>query len=353
MKKSKVTRWEGLLLTAAISLLLTGCGSSAATEMMTESAAADGGIYSKAAAADYAVDDSTYAEANSSAGEQQELPDAVGKKLIKNVNIEVETREFDALIENVTKQVEELGGYVESLSTSNYSADSFRNGNLTVRIPSEKLDVFLQEVAEQSTIPYRNESVEDVTLQYVDLDTHKKSLIAERDRLLELLAQAETVEDLITIEERLAEVRYQIESMEAQLRTIDNQVSYSTVYIGITEAEILTPVEAKGFFGEIGEGFVNNVHRVASGLRSLAIWFIISIPYFLVWAVFVGIVFLIINICRKQSEKNRKKREANRAAQKMNMQQAQGAVQQRAPMQGQQMTQAQGMQPQTTQQKDE
>ena len=130
-------------------------------------------------------------------------------------------------------------------------------------------------------------------------------------------------------------------------------MSYSTVYIGITEAEILTPVEAKGFFGEIGEGFVNNVHRVASGLRSLAVWFIISIPYFLVWAVFVGIVFLIINICRKQSEKNRKKREANRAAQKMNMQQAQGAVQQRAPMQGQQMTQAQGMQPQTTQQKDE
>ena len=69
-----------------------------------------------------------------------------------------------------------------------------------------------------------------MTLQYVDLESHKKALTTEQDRLIELMEQAETVEDIITIEGRLSEVRYQLESMESQLRTYDNKIDYSTVY---------------------------------------------------------------------------------------------------------------------------
>ena len=108
---------------------------------------------------------------------------------------------------------------------------------MTVRIPAQQLDAFLSSVSEVSNVISRNDSVSDVTLQYVDMESHKKALTAEQDRLLELLEQAESVEDIITIESRLSDVRYQIESMESQLRTLQNQVSYSTVYLDIQEVE--------------------------------------------------------------------------------------------------------------------
>mgnify|MGYP002226154573 CR=1 FL=1 len=82
-----------------------------------------------------------------------------------------------------------------------------------------------------------------MTLTYVDLQSHRDALQTEQERLLQLLEQAESIEDIITIEQRLSDVRYQLESMESQLRSYDNQVDYSTVYLYIDEVEVYTPVE--------------------------------------------------------------------------------------------------------------
>ncbi len=105
--------------------------------------------------------------------------------------------------------------------------------------------MFLSQVAENGNITSRSEQETDVTLDYVDLDSHKAVLLAEQERLLSFLEQAETVEEMIMLESRLSEVRYQIESMERQLRTYDNQVEYSTVYLSITEVVELTPVPVR------------------------------------------------------------------------------------------------------------
>ena len=95
---------------------------------------------------------------------------------------------------------------------------------MTARIPAKRLDEFVQRVGEQSNITNKEERVEDVTLQYVDLESRKKALATEQDRLLELLEKAESVEDIISIEARLSDVRYELESMESQLRTLNNQI---------------------------------------------------------------------------------------------------------------------------------
>ena len=160
---------------------------------------------------------------------------------------------------------------------------------------------------------YRNESVQDVTLQYVDLDSHKKSLLTEQKRLLELLEKAETVADIIEIESRLSEVRYQIESMESQLRTIDNQVNYSTVYININEVELLTPVAEKTIWQKISDGFGNNVYRLIRGLENLAIGFIISLPFIFVWIIVIIVLLLIVRLILKREKKARKKRQEKMA----------------------------------------
>lgn len=174
-----------------------------------------------------------------------------------------------------------------------------RYGGLTVRIPKENLEIFLSKVGEQSNIVSRSESVSDVTLQYVDLESHKKALVTEQNRLLELMEQAETVEDIISIESRLSEVRYQIESMESQLRTYDNKIDYSTVYLSIEEVERYTPSEDISTGERIKNGFLESLEGVGTGISNFAVWFVIHIPYLVVWVIIIAVIVFILCKLRK------------------------------------------------------
>ena len=153
------------------------------------------------------------------------------------------------------------------------------------------------------TEPKDSESVEDVTLQYVDLSSHKKMLLTEQERLMELLENAESMEDIITIESRLSEVKYQIESMESQLRTFDNQVDYSTVHINVEEVEHYTPQPEKTTWERIKSGFSENVYRVTNGIKNFAIEFVIAIPILLVWVVVIVVSVSVIRVVLKKKHK--------------------------------------------------
>ncbi len=331
MKRKKI--WT-CMTAAAIAAVVTACGGAAtyesAADTCTAAPAAGGeivGAKNAAAEYEYAAEEDAVAEAaaedggmssgtyeNTSSGAA--VQEAVTKKLIRNVNLSVETTEFDALLANVSAEVEALGGYAENFSVNGYVQDGERTGYITARIPSERVDAFLGRISEQSNVVFHGESVEDVTLQYVDLDSHKKALVTERDRLLELLEKAETVADIIEIESRLSEVNYQIESMESQLRTIDNQVTYSTVCLDIYEVKVFTPAAEKGVWERISDGFGNNVYYLLTDLENLLIGFLISLPYMIAWIVVLGACLLIVWVCRKKwgvwAERRRKKREEKR-----------------------------------------
>ena len=75
------------------------------------------------------------------------------------------------------------------------------------------------------------------------------------------------------------EVRYQLESMESQLRTYDNQISYSTIYLNINEVTKLTPVKEQSTWEKISTGFVDSLYGVGAGLMNFIIRLIINLPY--------------------------------------------------------------------------
>lgn len=312
MRKCKIVS-----LAVALGLILSGCGgSSKTTEMTADAAAAADDAYDNGSG--YLSDDIySYASQESSYVQEEpaEIPEAeeggaeapeavnISRKLIKNVDLQVETEEFDTLLATVEQKTEKLAGYIEESYTYNgseYRGRKNRNANLTIRIPAEKLNTFLSEVAEVSNVISRNERVTDVTLQYVDMESHKKALVAEQNRLLELLEQAENIEDIIAIESRLSEVRYQIESMESQLRTMDNQVSYSTVYLSIEEVKQFTPVKEQSIGEKIVTGFRKSLSNVETGLLNFGIGFIIGIPYILLLGVLVFIIVVIIRFMLKK-----------------------------------------------------
>ena len=344
-----------IMLTSAIFLALasaslTGCGAASASSYKSETAAAydtsagmpanlyksSTGFSNDAEAETYAATgnheaapedfsaDSGSAELSQEAVLSQEVsnpgtdpartsdetsPAPVERKLIRNVSMNLETREFDALTKSISDAVTFFGGYIEQADVSGNSLywsgeRSSRYSNITARIPENKLDAFLTEVSSQGNVTYKNESVQDVTLQYTDITSRKKTLQMEQERLWELLEKAESVDAVIALEARLSEVRYQLESIESQLRTLDNQIVYSTVYLSIQEVQVLTSTDPDTIPVRIQKGLSRSFNTLKISSVDFLVWFISSLPILAVFAVLVFIAVIIL----KKPLKRRKTR---------------------------------------------
>ncbi len=237
----------------AVVVGITACGSGSKSSMVAETTAA----YTEAAAETVSNTSMTYDSASqkseSGSGGELEMDTSgtpllpEGRKLIRNITMQVETEEFDKMISGINAKLSEAGGYIEQSDISgtslNYRGEPVpRYGNITARIPNDKLDRFVGAVSDSGNVTNKSESTQDVTLQYSDVESRKKSLEIEQERIWQFLEKAESIDTVITLEQRLSDIRYQLESMESQLRLYDNQVDYSTVYLSISEVTAYTPV---------------------------------------------------------------------------------------------------------------
>ena len=299
------------VLSGILAVSIFGCGSKSmmATESAMENAAYDDMAYdsgydtTEAASAEEAGSGAVTSE--NGIEEVQETD----RKLIRNVNLSLQTKEFDTVLENMSQKVKDLGGYIQDSSVWGSSSDysSSRSASYTLRIPSDKLDEFIDVVETLGNVTYKNESVDDVTLRYVDVESHKKALETEQERLLALLEKAENVEDIITIENRLSDVRYELENYESQIRLLDNQIDYSTVYVDISEVSRVTDTGKQGFFEEVASRFSDSVYVVLMGLRGFAIGILGSLPILVVWGVILAVVVILLRkFVFKKSKKNKK-----------------------------------------------
>jgi hypothetical protein len=245
---------------------------------------------------------------------QQSSGDLANRKLIKNANLSVETEEFDVLLAAIDQRVSNLGGYMENYNVYNnsrYNSSSSnynRSASMTIRVPSVNYDFFMNEIASISNVLSRSESTRDVTLEYVDIESRRAALNIEYERLLELLEKAETIDDVIRLESRLSDVRYNIEWISSQLRTYDNLVDYSTIYLDISEVKELTPVKELTTWERIGTGFVNSLKNVGNGFKNVILSGVIGSPYLVVFAVFVVIIVVIIKVIIKIATKKMENR---------------------------------------------
>lgn len=227
------------------------------------------------------------------------------EKIIKTVDLRIQTKEYETYISALNANVLSCGGYVEtSESDMGGYYDSNRYSTYTVRIPSEKLDEFLTGAGENGKITNKTESQKNVTLDYVDLESRISAFKTERETLTSLLEKAESLENVLSIQERLSEVNYEIESYTAQLRVLENRVSYSTVTLHISEVERVTEDEPT-IWSRIKNNFVENLDNLIDGLGDLVVGFIGGLPIILP-VVAVAIIAVII------IKKAIKKRKANK-----------------------------------------
>ncbi len=277
----KLTRILALLLILA--LLFAGCSAAPskgdANNMMQTPGAAGDGVYGES--------EKTETETNLGIEEN--------RKLIRTVTIDAETADLDTILSDLDAQLAQLGGYVQNKSVQNGRGSSYRYATLTLRIPADKVDQFVGHVEDATNILSSSEKAEDVTLKYSATESRIKALETQEARLLELLAEAKTLSDLLTLEAKLATVRQELETVKSQLKLYDSLIDYGTINLTITEVKEYTPVEVEEptVWERISTGFIKSVKGVWNILTEIFIFLIVALPYLAIPAAIVVIVIVV------------------------------------------------------------
>lgn len=294
MKKKLFFR---LLAALAAAALLAACGSSggyaassAAYDMATAEITAEG-----AAAGTYGAVDSVLE------------PEQAGssRKIVYRAELSMESTDFDAARAALLEAVKEHGGYLEYTNQSGSAEKANRWASFTARVPAQNYSAFLADAGDAGNVLYLNESAEDVTLNYIDVEARLEALKNQRERLNALADKAETTADLLEIESQLSDVQYQIESYTRQLRALDSRIDYSTVAISLDEVAVLTPTGVT--FGErLRDAFSGGLNAFADAVQGFVLTVVYLLPTLVLLAVVLAAALVLRRVWRKKHPRKNK-----------------------------------------------
>ena len=244
------------------------------------------------------------------------------EKIIYSADAQLETTTFDETVAAITEMINAYGGFVESSSVNgaNYynksrGYTSLRSASYTIRIPSESFASMMNALPTLGNVPFTNTYTENVTSQYYDVQARLTAYKTQEARLIEMMSVAESVEDIITIEDRLTEIRYQIDSMQSRLNNWDRRVNYSTIYLNVSEVSEYTPAETvKVTYGEkLAAAVKNGFRSVGSFFADFLLWLVEALPTLIILAVIAVVIIIIIRKTRGSRQARREKRALRKA----------------------------------------
>ena len=273
-----------------------------------ESAQMDG-AYEESAEEGYGTETATAADGASAgaalenkAADELSDTETTQQKLVYTSRLTVDTTEFDAYADAVRQKVSELGGYIEQSEVSGDAENGGRSLYMTIRVPAEKRNELTDTAKSNAKVRSQSESVEDVTLEYVDVQSHIEALQTEQQTLLGLLEKADSIDTTLAIQNQLTEVRYQLESYSSRLKVMQNQVDYSTLELSAYEVTRVTATEKDTFLTRLKDRFVGSLTALGNGCENVVLFILGELPILAVLGVLlVGIVLLV-----RRVRKNRK-----------------------------------------------
>ena len=190
-------------------------------------------------------------------------------KIIYTANLSLESKDYDAARAALDAAAAEAGGYMESSSEYSGTEDS-RSVSLTFRVPQKNYASFLAAVAEAGNVTYKNQQADDVTAQYMDVETRLENLKNQRTRLQQLQQQADNLSDLLEIESSLTDVQSQIESWQSQMDWYNDQVEECTVYVSLSEVSTYSP-PSEGFGSRFVSALSAGWQNFVGGLQQVIV----------------------------------------------------------------------------------
>lgn len=300
-----------LAIVLCLALVLSGCGASSnsMTEVYAPSAPAPSSAPMEAP--DYSYTGGIKGSADSSYDGSADIYNNSSNKIIRTANLTIQTTEFDAAVSALNQLTNEQGGYFETAEVQSggyYNKYASRSAYYVVRVPKENFVAFRDGTSGIGHISNISENAQDVGETYYDTEARLNTLTTKRDRLLELLEKADVMEDIITLENALADVQYQIDMHTATLRKYDSLIGYSTFYIRLNEVEKIAeqPSVKESFGSKFMANLKKGFENFGDGVQDFAIWFARNLIGIIIFAAIVVAVVLIVRkeIRRHRSKKN-------------------------------------------------
>jgi len=223
-----------------------------------------------------------------SVGLTAQPPGEIERKIIKNADVTVQVDDYDITVEAIKNKVFAMNGYVSNESLSGKGTEGTITGYLQIRIPAVHFDEFLSGMDELGKVKGRNIYTQDVTEEYVDVESRLKAMRTKEERLLAILSKSGSLSDILAVENELANTRAQLESLQGRLRYLNNRTDFSAVSINIQQAAASTQQISTGGLNEVltktKEAFIKAVNNILLGTGKLVVFFGAALPYLILLA---------------------------------------------------------------------
>ncbi|GEM_PF-127601 len=226
------------------------------------------------------------------------------KKIIRNGNLSIRTQRFDDALSSLQSLCLSMGGWI-SYSSSYEGYNGLRHATLTLRIPSDSFDAFMQESGSTGKVLRREETAQDVTASYRDTQTRLETQRALMQRLQNMVTETAELSDLLDLEREIADTQYQIDSLQGSLNRTDQQVAYSTIDISLDEEKVQEKVQDPELtlFQRIQAAFSLGIESAGEFLTDMLLFLVATLPFLLTAALVILLAVLLI----RRRNRNRKK----------------------------------------------
>lgn len=311
MSRRRVPLLMVLLCTLALS---TACGATAQPERLLsrESDLVVPAVAQTAAATVAPVQATVSNPAYEPSGEESAAASTTGAlspgaehMIIKNAEIELLVQDTDVALDGVTLIASEYGGYIVSSHT--WRENAFKYATVRLGVPSQEFENVLRRLRGLALeVTNETASGEDVTAQYVDLQSRLTNLQATRDRIREFLAKATTAEEALKVNEQLSGVEGQIEQIQGQMKYLAGRAAYSTIDVTLnpqvptptptlTPTPTPTPTPVAWRPGETLDSAVGTLTGSLQGFASLMIWVGVALgPWIVAVAAVVALILWLV-----------------------------------------------------------
>jgi Ca-activated chloride channel homolog len=221
-------------------------------------------------------------------------PLAALRKLIRTVTLELEVESVAGARKQAEALVGGAGGFVEALESTHYGAGL--SLSVILRVPQEKLEGVLAQARKLGTVTHESQRVEDVTRKYVDTDARLRNLQRTEQRLLGLLEkQASALADVLAVERELNRVREESEVIDAELRTLKEQVSLSTLKLTLVqEPDAADPPSIWTPWRRLGRNVGNILAESLAALMGFGATLVTGFLYLLPWSPLLALAWLFL-----------------------------------------------------------
>jgi hypothetical protein len=274
-------------------LLFTSCNSSSAKGDAASDLPDPGYSYEENGKEDTVVKDET----------------AESRRIIKTYNMSLESKRFAEDCSFITTEAERLGGYIASSSVSGNSITSDMNASrtarYTVRVPADQADAYVALLSERCNVRSFDLKTEDITESYYGIRAQLESLVVQEQKLTAMLEKADSLAEMITLDDKLTSVRARINELNYKLQNMDKSVEYSYIYINLHEV-VEYQSEEKTYWQKFGQTVVDSFENFVNVLGILLIVFVWIAPFALVVCLVIAVVVLVA------AKRNKKKRRGDR-----------------------------------------